>query len=146
MNRLNSIVEIATEFRAAIDRLDKSEWSEYWYDFPRGMCGITSDILGTLLEERGHGSFECVSGSIGESFGGNEAPSHAWLEREGLIIDVTADQFDVGLPSVIVVSESEWHGDFLSLGRRLASIQGNYSNPVADLEWIYDEIVREMKI
>ena len=38
--------------------------------------------------------------------------SHAWIQREGLIIDITADQFDDVTEPVIVSDSSPWHDSF----------------------------------
>jgi hypothetical protein len=39
-----------------------------------------------------------------------EHQSHAWLEVEGIVIDITADQ--IGLPPVIVSEDSQWHSEW----------------------------------
>lgn len=53
------------------------------------------------------GSFRYVCG-LTDKRGSNEA--HAWLVGEGLVIDITADQFGDGMPAVFVEADSDWHG------------------------------------
>jgi hypothetical protein len=38
--------------------------------------------------------------------------SHAWLRADGVIVDITADQFDDMPESIIVAPRSPWHGTF----------------------------------
>ncbi|RKR80079.1 hypothetical protein BDD43_0172 [Mucilaginibacter gracilis] len=59
-----------------------------FHDFPRGSCMDASILLGVLLEERLFGNYQLIS-----AWNDLESHSHAWLENETHIIDVTADQF-----------------------------------------------------
>jgi hypothetical protein len=38
--------------------------------------------------------------------------SHVWIEQNGLIVDVTADQFDDVDDPVIVTRDGAWHSEF----------------------------------
>lgn len=140
----NTVMEIATEFRAAIERSDRSDWPVNWHRFPIGACGDAALLLGTLLKDRGCGSFEYVCGSIGESTGGSEAPSHAWLEGGGFVVDVTADQFGEGLDPVIVVPESGWHKSLLVSNRQIADFRTYDDQTAAVLGSIFEVILQEM--
>ena len=46
------------------------------------------------------------------SDGINGRHSHAWLEADGVIVDITADQFPEVDDKIIVTSHSDWHGTF----------------------------------
>lgn len=61
------------------------------------------------------GSSELIAGTRPPADGApqhEQSRSHAWLERDGVIVDITADQFDEGLPPVLVVEVSVWHDAF----------------------------------
>lgn len=79
--------EIAIEFRKAIDVAIKSGDHNFFFDaFPEGMCGFTSDLLAVCLIENGYFPVFYANGSY-------RGQSHTWLEVEGNVIDITADQF-----------------------------------------------------
>lgn len=83
--------------------------------FPTGCCGSVSSVLGKLLKENGFGIFEYVSGQS-EAFNIN---SHAWLEKEGIICDITADQFgELKLPKVYVGTYNSFYKSFCVEHRR----------------------------
>ncbi|CAN7705915.1 hypothetical protein [Mesorhizobium sp. LjNodule214] len=100
------IRECAQRVRAALARLKPEELPIGLKLFPRGACGDACLILGAALQDKALGNFRYVCG-LTHKDGGNE--SHAWLVGEGLIIDITADQFMDGMPAVFVESASDWH-------------------------------------
>ena len=73
-------------------------------DFPKGSCGDASELLGQYLSDSGLGTWGYRSGmQLDPVF------SHAWVERDGLIVDITADQFpDVSEP-VLLTTDRTWH-------------------------------------
>ncbi len=62
-------------------------------------------LLKKFLEENGHTGFKYILGM-------REEQSHAWLQRDNLIVDITADQFPHQHRSVIVTLDSRWHKTF----------------------------------
>lgn len=96
---------VAEAVRARLEKADLSTAHECFRYFPRGACGATCDVLATVLERRFGVRPLWVNAEIreGEVWKG----SHAWLEVEGLTIDITADQF--GEAPVIVTKHSPWH-------------------------------------
>ena len=78
-------------------------------EFPMGSCGDASILLGEYLHEQGHGEWTYVSG-VRE---GQQFQSHAWLERDGWLLDITADQFDEISESVWLTQDRSWHEQFL---------------------------------
>lgn len=61
-------------------------------DFPGGCCEVASDLLGQFLLEKGIQTI-CMHGEYCLDYCENRYP-HTWLETEdGIIIDITADQF-----------------------------------------------------
>ena len=73
--------------------------------FPRGACGDASRLLGIYLESLGLGKWTYVQGQAG----GQRFATHAWVEQDGLIVDITADQFDDVAEPVIVTRDRSWH-------------------------------------
>jgi hypothetical protein len=80
-------------------------------DFPVGACGDAVPLLGTYLAEQGFGTFMYALG-LRACDGINREHSHAWLEADGIIIDITADQFPEVHRKVIVTTRSDWHETF----------------------------------
>jgi len=103
---VEQIKECAERVRAALQDLNPDDLPVGLKLFPRGACGDTCLILGAALKDRELGDFRYVCG-LTHKDGGNE--SHAWLIGEGLIIDITADQFEDGMPAVFVEPGSDWH-------------------------------------
>lgn len=99
------IVKITFAVRMAIEACKPDELP--WRIFPKGACGDTCLVLGQILHEAGFKSAEYVCGN---KYRDDRKPySHAWLRYDGLIIDITADQFPEVGSKVIVTCESEWH-------------------------------------
>ncbi|MCF6113878.1 hypothetical protein [Mesorhizobium muleiense] len=103
---VEQIKECAERVRAALQRLNPEDLPIGLKLFPRGACGDACLLLGAALQDRELGDFRYVCG-LTHKDGGNE--SHAWLIGEGLIIDITADQFADGMPAIFVDSASHWH-------------------------------------
>ena len=92
--------------RAAFERMDKSNLPVTFNDFPHGACGDTCEVLAELLRELGHGGFQY---KVGRRKNGN---SHAWLEINSVIIDITADQFDEISDPVYIGPSNSWYQSF----------------------------------
>lgn len=76
------------KIRAAFECMDRSNLPITFQEFPRGACGDTCEVLAEILQELGYGSSRYVAGCR------ENGNSHAWLEWNSIIIDITADQFD----------------------------------------------------
>ncbi len=104
-DRLNEELHAkASEFRQAI--LDAIPLDDIVFEqFPRGACGDTSDLLGEYFYRSQFGiwQYRC---------GWRKGHSHAWIEGDGLIVDITADQFDDMDEAVIVTRDQSWHLGF----------------------------------
>jgi hypothetical protein len=98
----DTIRQLATDFRQAIKRCPCGNLPIAFRDFPHGACGDATLLLAKYLEDSGHTGFVYV---LGMRNGG----SHAWLRRDRLVVDITADQFEDQNRSVIVEMESKWH-------------------------------------
>ncbi|MEZ8188251.1 MULTISPECIES: hypothetical protein [Shewanella] len=94
------------KIRIAFEKVDKSNLPITFSNFPHGACGDTCEVLAEILLELGHGTFQYVAG---RRENGN---SHAWLQRDSIIVDITADQFDEISEHVYVGSLNDWYRSF----------------------------------
>ncbi len=105
---LPAVLAAARRLRAAIERIPISLAS--FERFPLGACGDASELLGEYLSDCGLGPWIYVMAFTS----GPELRSHGWVEQDGVIADITADQFaavhgfDTPLP-VIVTRDRRWH-------------------------------------
>jgi hypothetical protein len=105
--------------------------------FPTGACMDASDLLGTYLSERGYGTFERVCGERRDPHDATSRQTHAWLERDGLIIDITADQF-AEVPALVIAAEgSAWHRGWTETSRQPADFRSAGSPEMHLLEQVY---------
>jgi hypothetical protein len=130
------IERIARRMRMAIDSFAPEELPQSLTNFPIGACGDAARLLGAFLADEGYTGFNYICGERGKHED-NTWTSHAWLAREELIVDITADQFPDAPSKVIVIRNSKWHQKFeitlTSLGDfRDPTSPGNY-----DLEQFY---------
>lgn len=109
----SAIRAAAGRFRAAFDEGGLSHAG--FQRFPRGACGDASELLGEYLRNCGLGEWTYCSG-ISPPDGDMFQSSHGWLERDGVIVDITADQFATGQPAVVVTRDPSWYATFQRLG------------------------------
>ena len=74
--------------------------------FPRGCCSDVSHVLGSAL--RKHFCVEPVIVFGSRYHADAQHETHAWVEVNSFVVDITADQF--GEAPVIVLEHSPWHG------------------------------------
>jgi hypothetical protein len=103
----DDISDASLEFRAAIDAAGPEPWARKGMTFPRGACGHAAELLGRYLIDRFGITPDYVNRVAYETIGGWHG-SHAWLEWNGLTIDISGDQF--GWAPVIVTRNPEFHG------------------------------------
>lgn len=103
VEREAEVLQVARRVRAALESGDYARPG--LRSFPRGACGDASRLLGLYLEALGLGKWTYVQGEAG----GEMFATHAWLEQDGLIVDITADQFDDVTEAVIVTRDRGWH-------------------------------------
>lgn len=95
----------AEKLRGALDRVSPRTWASVTIDsFPRGACGHCAEMLARYLKDTLAIDVIYASGHVGHIVDGQ---TQAWLEYDGLFIDISADQF--GLPAVIVEQHSDLH-------------------------------------
>lgn len=115
------IKELATELRSAIKTCE-DRFKPFWFkDFPSGTCLDSCLLLIRWFAENKLNSFTIVKGSRNGS-------SHAWLEKEGIIIDITANQFEDNYSEVMVTRDKSWHLQFEEERRTIETIE-DYDDP-----------------
>jgi hypothetical protein len=139
--RIKHLRKLASLFRAGIERADRSRLPIGFSDFPRGSCGDATLLLGTFLLEEGLPEFQYMLGE--RHYDGSGFPhSHAWLQREKLIIDITADKFPDKRARVIVSRQSKWHEAFEARAEHVADYRIYDSATVSSLAAAYAEFER----
>lgn len=121
------VSNIAHAFREALDQQKcEGDLPEHMVTFPDRCCGVVSELLGHYLNASGiHAEYVCGSG-------------HAWLECEGIVIDITGDQFE-GRPPVFVGAKDDW---YQSLGESSRCIARRPENN--DLHSVESAVLREV--
>jgi len=104
------------KFRQAILSIKKDKLPITLQNFPHGACGDSCRILAEHLKENGYGTFSYICGRIDEMI-------HAWLEQNGTIIDITADQFPEIIDSIYIGPYNPWYNKF----ETDKSYEGGYS-------------------
>lgn len=119
----SQIAEVKTEahrFRRALDNaLAAGEFAEHpaLMTFPTGTCGIVSALLCRYLRDRGLGDWQNVSAVRRSPTTGEWQRTHAWIQRDHIIIDMTADQFvGEGRSSVWVGEADAWYRSWEVVG------------------------------
>lgn len=69
-------------------------------DFPFGCCRNSSIIIGQILKDYGAENVHVCRKEIDDMYA-----SHAWIEFDNWIIDITADQFGTEFSPVLVLSQ-----------------------------------------
>lgn len=105
------LYDLCTKVRDIFEKHYKEFDKDLFLDeFPSGTCGTVSNILGIILQRHGYGVFNYVWGRA-------YCPvfsTHAWLEKDGIICDITADQFGEDYPKVYVGYENEFYKRFVN--------------------------------
>lgn len=100
-----SLILQATCFRFAVELvIENCETPFHIKRYPRGCCGIISELMGDYLNGLEIGEFNYVRSTKGIA-------SHAWLEVSGLIVDITGDQFP-GRPPIYVDEPDAWYTEW----------------------------------
>lgn len=112
---MEALHEIASLIRSIAEEVSVDiRKSSYADVFPNGWCQDTSRVLGKLLQHLGEDGFELVFGkreaAIDTATGRCSEPTHVWLERDGVIVDIAADQFSGEISNpVLVTTDRSWH-------------------------------------
>ncbi|ADG10178.1 hypothetical protein B7G68_08735 [Caulobacter segnis] len=134
---------LAHRFRRAIEDGAPLKRDIIFERFPYGSCGDAALLLGRFLREQGAVDVRYVLGTrkLGDSWS-----SHAWLNVDGLTVDITADQFEDMEEAVIVAVASPWHERIFELDED--EQPGDYraydDHTVSRLNGLYARLLRAM--
>jgi hypothetical protein len=103
---IDTITKAAILVRTAIDSIPRDQRIASLRSFPHGACGDSSLLLSRYLTEIGIPGVKYVRGEA------VDRQTHAWLEIEDLIVDITYDQFDSARTGVFVAKDRSWHSRF----------------------------------
>ena len=130
----SSLLTVAVSFRDALLACPKHEFSDFLRRrlrvFPKQCCDVASLLLAYRLRALGFQNIERCFGYLG-------VESHVWLQVDGWIVDITADQFpDVDDPVVVArIEDSPWHAKIRLQGREpaysLPAVRGEYDRAYA---------------
>jgi len=105
--------------REAIDDIELETLSAHFCHFPKRSCVAAAVVLGTYLDELGYSPIYRIHKICRIP---DQHHSHAWLEHNNMLIDITADQFndhsEIGkafAPKsnvVVTGNRSEWYEVF----------------------------------
>ena len=140
---IEAIVKSAASFRMAIEKV-KHTLGVSFVDFPRGSCGDATPLLGTYLINQGLGTFDYRLGTRG-CHEDDSWFSHAWLQKDNLVVDITADQFPDITQKVIVKYDSGWHQTFDSENEHVADYRIYDQRTVSLMGQFYNKIVTELE-
>ena len=99
---IENLLVIATDFRNAFEDSDLSKAPGFLPHFPEGCCSWSTWMIGHFLK------FEMCH-SVEEINAERASLPHAWLSADGIIIDITSDEFEDSEARVIVSRNSDWH-------------------------------------
>jgi hypothetical protein len=101
---------LAAAARAGLEAMTPQERGLEFGSFPHGTCGPVSELMGRIVFERTsrEGIYICGDGHPAL----RPQQSHAWLEVEGVIVDLTHDQFEGTGLAGWVHETSPWHAKF----------------------------------
>ena len=94
----------ASEVRRAIEATPPFARAGMLVDFPNECCHHAVNLLALHLSQFGLMGFARARGERTRP-----AKCHVWLKYQGIIIDITADQFGRRYRPVIVTRHSSWH-------------------------------------
>jgi hypothetical protein len=135
--------DIACRFRDALETHAAESAHPGLRNFPRDSCADAVLLLGAYLLDAGLGTFEAVGGRFATP-GAGESRTHAWLDRDGVIVDITADQFPDVTEKVIVTRDPAWHRRFHSNNRGVADFRRYDPATAAQLGAVYERVCQTL--
>lgn len=103
------LAEVARAAREIFEhKVSKDEPSSLMFStFPAGTCGPVTELLARYLNET-FSTDALYANGIG-TWRGQRPWSHAWVEVEGMVLDITADQFGQEPIIVLPLDIARWH-------------------------------------
>jgi len=134
---LDNLTKAATSFRQLIENTDRSKLTVDFEHFPVRSGVGASILLAQYLIDLGYGMPTYVRGELY----GPIPWAHAWIELDGIILDITFDGLFNDVPQVIVTEHLYWHEIFKRLDANLVAIHVFNEHTVAMLRTAYHEII-----
>ncbi len=135
------IFQYAKRFRQAIEKLTTNDIieSQWFGEFPKGCCGDTTMLLARYLLEN-----QAIQTKY--QWGIFNKQTHAWLEleRNKMIIDITADQFDDVDEEVVFTDNKEWYEKFKNSNIPNAAFTEFQGPNKVRLEKLYSKIIKNI--
>jgi len=126
------------KIRSAFESIDKSNLPVTFKQFPKGSCGDTCEVLAEYLKDLGYGDFKYISGKL------ENGDSHAWILQNGIIIDITSDQFcEISTP-VYFGPANSWYNQFDIQSKHTAGYENLDPRSKAALLCVHSKIVKEL--
>lgn len=139
--------QCALAMRRAIERAPLGRYDSIMHTFPRSCCKVASQMLARYLATHARVPLvQFVSGRRhGEPYCKGGWQAHVWVEAGGVIIDITADQYDEMIHPVIASHDSDWHETFQVRSRipygEMMQMDGAYARR---FERMYREVTQRM--
>ncbi|MBG6886106.1 MULTISPECIES: hypothetical protein [Pseudomonas aeruginosa group] len=106
-------ISVAYAFRKELDKLHGlGQLPEHLKKFPSSCCGAVSVLLGDYLKKQFGLPAEYVQAIM-------DGKPHGWVELDGVVIDITSDQFE-GRSSVFIAAKDSWYDSWEEEVRREA--------------------------
>jgi len=134
---LDNLTKAATTFRWLIENTDRSKLTEDFENFPVRSGVGASILLAQYLIDLGYGIPTYVRGELY----GSIPWAHAWIELDGIILDITLDGLYSDVPPVIVTEGSYWHEIFKRLDEHLVTINVFNKRNASMFQAAYHEII-----
>lgn len=130
----DQLKEYGLLFRKTIESMPISEFPQSWWfsNYPKGCCGDTCHLFSKFLKSK-----DIIVSYV---WGMRKEQSHAWLEYDDIIIDLTADQFRGVKEKVIITRNKDWHCRFKICNREISDFI--YRNIASRLEKVKEESLR----
>jgi hypothetical protein len=129
------VIQLADRFVSSIARLGQNNSLSTMRTFPLGACGDVALLFARCLYQNGFVLPEYVAGAC------DDGRTHAWIEADGLIIDLATGQFPDAPERVMITRDSSWHAQFKEQRRHPADIGLYDENTRKCLLEAYDQII-----
>ena len=142
-DQLEKFTKAATRFRQLIENSDRSrlpiEFQEFPFHWHAGSCVDAPILLAQYLIDLGYGIPTYVRGEL---YNPDLRWGHAWIELDGIVIDIALDGLFADAPQVIVERDSDSHEIFRRLDENPVAIHVFDERTVSMLRTAYHEIIR----
>ena len=149
---LDNLTNAATQFRSMIENADRSKLPVEFENFPGKNPAVhryeniyesggrveVPILLAQYLIDLGYGIPNYVRGEL---YDPALRWGHAWIELNGIILDIAFDGLFADQPPVIVTEDSEWHEIFKRLDENPVAIHVFDEKTVSMLRTAYHEII-----